>query len=137
MGDDGQPAYEAATPGSQSAPGLLVFRYDAELFYANANRFVDDVESLIDSAPEPVRWLILDAGSLTDVDYSAGLSLGGLIDFTTAHGITVALARPDASLLDTLNKYGLKDRIDPTHIYGNLTDAYAAFQADRPHAVHE
>jgi len=137
MGDDGQPAYQAATPGAQSAPGLLVFRYDAELFYANANRFVDDVESLIGSAPDAVRWLVLDAGSLTDVDYSAGLSLSGLIDFTTARGITFALARPDAWLLETLGKYGLTAHIDPTHVYGNLADAYAAFEADRPLAGHE
>ena len=51
----GQPTYTPATPGTQSAPGLIIFRYDAELFYANANRFVDDVETLIESAPDPGR----------------------------------------------------------------------------------
>jgi len=131
LGSDGKPAYLDATPGSQSTPGLLVFRYDAELFYANANRFVDNIHSLIETAPDPVRWLVLDAGSLTDVDYSAGLSLSGLIDFTDARGITFALARPDALLLDTLDKYGLKERIDQEHIFGNLTDAYAAFVAQQ------
>jgi MFS superfamily sulfate permease-like transporter len=39
--------------------GLIVFRYDAELFYANANRFVDDIESLVDKAPDPVRWVAM------------------------------------------------------------------------------
>lgn len=134
LGSDGKPTYLDATPGSQSAPGLLVFRYDAELFYANANRFVDDIHSLIEAAPDSVRWLILEAGSLTDIDYSAGLSLDHLIDFTDARGITFALARPDASLLDTLDKYGLKERINHEHIYGNLTDAYAAFLADQSSA---
>jgi MFS superfamily sulfate permease-like transporter len=72
VSDGGPPAYEPATPGAQSAYGLIVFRYDAELFYANANRFVDDIERLVDKAPDKVRWLILDAAGLDDIDYSAG-----------------------------------------------------------------
>jgi MFS superfamily sulfate permease-like transporter len=128
----GEPAYREAAPGAQSAPGLVVFRYDAELFYANANRFVDDVEKLITHAPDPVRWLVLDAGSLDDVDYSAGLSLSGLLDFLDARGITFALARGDDLLLTTLDTYGLKERIDPAHVFGNLTDAVAAFEAEHP-----
>ena len=43
----------------------IVFRYDADLFYANASRFVDDVEALVEHAPDPVRWVVLDAGALT------------------------------------------------------------------------
>ena len=128
----GEPSYEPATPGSQSAPGLLVFRYDAELFYANANRFVDDIESLITSAPDPVRWFVLDAGSLDDIDYSAGISLSGLLDFLKARGIVFALTNADDSLMDTLATYGLTRRIDPARVFGTLAEAVAAFQADQP-----
>ena len=78
---DGEPLYAPAKPGLQSAPGLIVFRYDSDLFFANANRFVDDVKALVLGAPDPVRWLILDAGALDDVDYSAGMALGDLQDF--------------------------------------------------------
>ena len=131
LDDAGKLAYLEATPGLQSAPGLLVFRYNAELFYANASRFVDDIHFLIEAAPDPVRWLILEAGSLTDIDYSAGLTLEGLLDFTDARGITVALARPDVSLIETLETYGLTDRITKEHIFGKLSDAYAAFLADQ------
>ena len=84
-----------ATPGTQSEPGLIVFRYDADLFYANANRFVDDIEALIDHAPDPVRWVVLDAGAMDDIDYSAGISLAGLLDYLDARHITFALARAD------------------------------------------
>ena len=132
LDDAGKLAYLEATPGLQSAPGLLVFRYNAELFYANASRFVDDIHFLIEAAPDPVRWLILEAGSLTDIDYSAGLTLEGLLDFTDARGITGALARPDVSLIETLETYGLTDRITKEHIFGKLSDAYAAFLADAP-----
>jgi high affinity sulfate transporter 1 len=128
----GQRTYVEAEPGRQSAAGLVVFRYDAELFYANANRFVDDIEALIGAAPDPVRWLILDAGSLADIDYSAGISLGGLLDYLRARDITFALANADDSLVQTLRTYGLQEHIDQARVYGSLTEAYAAFQAERP-----
>jgi sulfate permease, SulP family len=50
-----------ATPGSQTEAGLIVFRFGADLFYANADRFVDEVRSLVDEAPESARWFVLDA----------------------------------------------------------------------------
>jgi hypothetical protein len=65
VSDGGPPTYQQATPGAQSAPGLIVFRYDAEILYANANRFVDEIQSLVDKAPDKVRWLILDAAGST------------------------------------------------------------------------
>jgi high affinity sulfate transporter 1 len=124
---DGEPVYTAATPGAQSAPGLIVFRYDADLFYANANRFVDDVESLIAGAPDPVRCLILDAGAISDIDYSAGISLSSLMDYLRAHGIAFRVARIDARLMETLISYDLLPAIGEANLYSTLGDAVAAF----------
>src|SRR4051812_6275041 len=53
--DGGTPSYTPAVPGLRSEPGLLVFRYDADLFYANANQFSDDVQKLLVSAPDFVH----------------------------------------------------------------------------------
>ncbi len=121
--------YDLATPGRQSEPGLVVFRYDAELFYANASRFVDQVEEVVDAAPDPVRWLVLDCAGIDDVDYSAGQSLLGLLDLLDHRGIRFVLARPDADLTETLRRYGLLDRIPADAIYDDLVDAVRAFQA--------
>ena len=129
VGSGEEISYELAAPGLQSAPGLIIYRYDAELFYANANRFVDDVEKAVASAPTLVEWLVLDASSLDDVDYSAGQSLHGLMDFTKARGITLCLTRVDTHLAALLHQYGIDQRIGPDHIFGNLVDAYAAFEA--------
>ena len=129
----GQPSYQPAIPGQESEPGLIVFRYDAELFYANANRFVDDVEKLVDSAPTPVEWLIVDASSIDDVDYSAGRALAGLLDYLQAKSITPVLARADSSLVATLEVYGLAERIPADRRYANLVDAIEAFRS-RPKA---
>ena len=127
---DGGVGYEKAAPGDESLPGLIIFRYDAELFYANANRFVDDAQAIIEAAPDPVRWFILDAGSIDDVDYSAGISLSGLLDYLTSRKITFGLIRLDESLSTTLGLYGLLDRIPRDHRFSTLEEALAAFRAD-------
>jgi MFS superfamily sulfate permease-like transporter len=128
--EHGGVAYEKAVAGEESLPGLIIFRYDAQLFYANANRFVDDTQAIVEAAPDPVRWFILDAGSIDDVDYSAGISLSGLLDFLTSRNITFGLMRLDESLSTTLGGYGLLDRIPPEHLFSTLEEALAAFRAD-------
>jgi len=122
--------YEKAVTGRESLPGLIIYRYDAQLFYANANRFVDDAESIVEAAPDPVRWFVLDAGSIDDVDYSAGISLGRLLDYLTSRNVTFGLARLDESLSTTLAMYGLLDRIPAEHRFSTLEEALAAFRAD-------
>ena len=122
-------SYEPAASGMQSAPGLIIYRYDAELFYANANRFVDDVEKAIASAPTPVEWLVLDGSSIDDIDYSAGRAIEGLLDFLEARNITPCVARVDGHLLEAITVYGIDSRILPEHRFVNLIDAYNAFEA--------
>jgi high affinity sulfate transporter 1 len=124
----GVPSYTLATPGAQSEPGLLVFRYDAELFYANANRFSDDVQALIAAAPDKVRWLVLDCSSLTDVDYSASLAVAGLIGKVHAEGGVFAIAAADPALLEELRRYGTLGVFHEEHVYPTVEAAVAAFR---------
>ena len=127
----GAPTYVAATPGTQSEPGLVVFRFDAELFYANASRFTDDVKALVDGAPDPVRWVLLDASALTDVDYSAAIQLKDLANFLHARGIAVGLVRADLELLATLTTYDVVGGEGaPTRIFPTISQGIAAFEAD-------
>jgi len=131
----GTPTYTAATPDTQSAPGLIVFRYDADLFYANANRFSDDVQALITGAPDPVRWLVLDCTSIPDVDYSAGIAIDGLIAFVHQRGGVFALAGLDPDLHATLRQEGVLRMLNSDHIYVSVAAAVAAFRAQpAPHA---
>jgi high affinity sulfate transporter 1 len=125
----GKQTYAPAKPGIQSLPGLLVFRYDADLFYANASQFSDDVQHLIVEAPDPVRWLILDCTSISDVDYSAAAALDGLVTFVHNRGATFALAAPDPDLRATLAKLGVLKQLNVDHIYDSVEDAVAAFRS--------
>ncbi|WP_329000159.1 SulP family inorganic anion transporter [Kribbella sp. NBC_00709] len=125
----GEPTYLPALPGTQSLPGLVVFRYDAELFYANANRFADQLESIISAAPDPVRWVALDCGAIDDIDYSAGVTLANLVNYTRARHARFVLVRPDTRLLATLRAYGTLDAIGEDNIFPTLADAFHAYRA--------
>lgn len=126
----GEESFGPASPGTQSDSGLIIFRFDSDLFYANANRFVEDVETLVDKAPDPVRWFILDAEAVDDIDYSAGISLGGLLNYLEARHVTFALVGADTSLVDTLRAYDLLDRIGTGHLHDSLSEALDAFHND-------
>jgi MFS superfamily sulfate permease-like transporter len=127
--------YLPVVPGAQSLPGLVVFHYDAELFYANANRFADHFESVISGAPDPVRWVALDCAAIPDVDYSAGVTLANLVDYTRARNARFVLVRPDTQLLATLKVYGTLDTIGEDNIFPTMQEAFTAYQAD-PDAAH-
>jgi SulP family sulfate permease len=115
----------SAIPGIQSAPGLIVFQFGADLFYANAGRFAEDVRGLVDRAPTPVRWLIVDAGAITSVDYSAARVLRALVDDLSRGGVKVLLVHAEASLLGDLLRHRLTDMVAPGRAFDTLREALA------------
>lgn len=134
VGDGGTRRFEAAQPGRQSLPGLIIFRYDADLFYANAGRFADDVTALVRGAPEPVRWLVLDASAMSDVDYSASTVLRDLISYIHSTGAHFVLAGVDPELQHTLAAEGILADLDPDHVYASVGEALRAYLARYPDA---
>jgi high affinity sulfate transporter 1 len=127
-GAGGSREYVPAVPGAQSLPGLVVFRFDAQLFYANANRFLDDVKAVFAGAPEPVRWLVLDCSSIDDVDYSAGVALGELIEYVHQSGAHFGIVRADAQLLSTLRSYGVLEAFSPDYVFPGLGAVFSAYE---------
>jgi high affinity sulfate transporter 1 len=124
--------YEPATPGAQSRPGLVIFRFDAPVFYANATRLADDVKAIVDGASPPVRWLVLDCSAFSDVDYSAGLELKDLISYVHQHGARFGLVRADDAVLATLRTYGVLDEVAADRVFEQFEDVFAAFEALPP-----
>ncbi len=130
--DRHKPVYEPAKPGLETAPGIIIYRFDAELFYANSSRFVDQVDALIDGAPHPVRWFVTDASSLDDIDYSAGRSLLALVQSLRARNITPCLARVDANLEKLLATYGVQQQVDRARVFESLHESLIAFESEHP-----
>jgi high affinity sulfate transporter 1 len=115
-----------ATPGSQTEPGLIIYRFGADLFYANADRFSDEVRALIEKAPTPVRWFILDADAITDIDYSAARTVRDLHGELAGKNIRIAFARVTDFLKADLDRFGLSVMLGETRIFDTLHDAIAA-----------
>ena len=125
------PTYTASRPGLESQPGLIVFRYTANLFFANARHYADDVRAIVTQAPHPVEWFVIDGSSLGKIDYSAGVELHTLFDFLEQNEITLALARADQHLSEVLTNLGLDQRIAEDRRFATLPEVYAAFNARR------
>ena len=96
-----------ATPGSETEPGLIVYRFGADLFYANVNRFADEVRCLVQRAPTPVSWFIVDAGAITDIDYSAAQSIRDLLDELHRQDVRMVFARVSSYLRSDMDRHGI------------------------------
>jgi SulP family sulfate permease len=121
----------AAVPGALSAPGLVIFQFGADLFYANAGRFADYVRILTQQSPTPVNWLVVDAGAITNVDYSAARVLSMLHDELTRNGVGVLFVHAQASLLADLDRHRLTEVIGAHHIFETLHEALAMIRGQR------
>jgi len=121
-----------AKPGVETDPGLIVYRFGADLFYANADRFADEVRALVDSAPTPVRWFVMDASAITQVDYSAARTVLDLLDELAAKKVNVALGRVNPFLRADLDRHGITAKLGEARIFETLHEAIAAARSDVP-----
>ena len=120
-----------ATPGAVSEPGLVIFQFGADLFYANAGRFAEDVRSLVERAPQPVHWLVVEASALTTIDYSAARVLRSLQADLIRDGVVMVLAHAQPSLRSDLDRHHLIEVIGADHVFDSLHEALAAVHEKR------
>jgi len=116
----------AATPGKETEPGLIVYRFNSDLFYANANRFAVEVHALVDCAPTPVRWFIVDAGAITDIDYTAAQSICHLLEDLARQKVGIVFARVNPYLRSDMDRHHITTAIGETRIFTTLHEAIAA-----------
>ena len=121
-----------ATPGAQTAPGLVVYRFGADLFYANDNRFADEVRALVEHAPSPVHWIVVDAGAITDMDYSAARCVRDLCEELTGRGVTLVFGRVNPYLRSDMDRHGIIAAIGDGRIFPTLHEALAAVRTGLP-----
>jgi sulfate permease, SulP family len=115
-----------AAAGNETEPGLIVYRFNSDLFYANANRFADEVRSLVKRAPTPIRWFIVDAGAITDIDYSAAQSLRDLLDDLAHQGVGMVFARVSPYLRSDMDRHCITVAIGEARIFATLHEAIVA-----------
>jgi len=127
-GDGGQ-VWRVAPPvlGTVTEPGLAIYRFGAALFYANAYQFAKEIRDVAGPAPSSLRWLVVDAEAITNIDYTAAHEVRQLQSEMLSKGITLAFARMDSSLQADFVRHGLVDVIGTRCIFGHLHDALTAF----------
>jgi MFS superfamily sulfate permease-like transporter len=113
-------------PGKETEPGLIVYRFGADLFYANYTRFIDDIQALVGHAPSPVRWFVVDASAITDIDFSAAHAIRDLLGDLMSRNITIVFGRVSPFLLADLDRHGITEAAGKAHIFGTLHEAIAA-----------
>ena len=117
-------------PGTFTEPGLVMYRFGAALFYANAGRFSDQIRNLVGPAPSAVRWLVVDAEAITNIDFTAARVVRELHQDLVQCGVILAFARVPVSLRSDLDRHRLTEVIGPEYLFDRLHDAIQAFNED-------
>ncbi len=107
-----------------------MFRYDAPLFFANAENFLDKALDQFDEErdrrSDEIDWFILQAEAIGRIDSTAGEMLEGLLDDLDRRDVVFVLAEAKQDLADQLERIGLMDRIGTDHAYATIEEAVAA-----------
>lgn len=121
---------EEAIPGRMLEPGLVMFWFGSELFYANAPFFIQQARKLVDESPSPVRWLVIDGSAITGLDFSAGQALIELQQDLAKTEVVLALARVQAKPNGDLEKMGLIQLIGASRIFHSRRECVEAYRSE-------
>jgi SulP family sulfate permease len=130
--EDGHWHSRDTSSGEQATPGVLVYRFGASLYYANANRFESEVRRLVTTAQPPLRALIISAEAIGDIDYSAAEMLKGLVVWLRRHGVEPIMTDVAHNVREELRVNGLGDVLGWNHVHHGLTDAMIDAESAEP-----
>ncbi|WP_371476839.1 SulP family inorganic anion transporter [Kitasatospora sp. NBC_00315] len=116
-------------PEARTVPGLLIYRYDSPLFFANAEDFRRRALAVAAEQSEPVRWFVLNTEANVEVDITALDSLEALREELVGSGCVFALARVKQDLRSELDAYGLTGAVGEDRIFPTLPAAVAAYRS--------
>jgi MFS superfamily sulfate permease-like transporter len=116
-----------AIPGAITQPGLVIYRFGASLFYANANLFSEEILSLVKDAPSAVRWMVVDAGAIASVDYTAAWIVRKLQQELSSRGTELAFAHVQSDLTPDLERHHLAGAPGQIRIFTTLREMLVAF----------
>jgi len=116
-------------PAAEHLPGLVIYRFDGPLFFANAKTFRDEVRRMARADPPPA-WIVVAAEPMTDVDTTAADVLTELDEALNAEGISLVFAEMKDPVRRKIERYGLTRTIDPQHFFPTIDVAVDAFRAE-------
>ena len=119
-------------PDARQIPGLLLYRWDAPLFFANADLFRGRILDLVDAAEPPVSWVVVAAEPITDMDTTAAEAVEELDIELSRRGVELAFAEMKDPVKDRLQRYGLAERVGRGLFFPTMGVAVDAYLAANP-----
>jgi high affinity sulfate transporter 1 len=119
-------------PNAQQLPGLVLFRWDAPLFFANAELFKDRALDAVAAAPGPVEWLVVAAEPVTSVDVTAADALSELNETLRLAGTRLCFAELKDPVKDKLKRFELFDQIGEPFFFATVGEAVDEYEAHEP-----
>jgi high affinity sulfate transporter 1 len=114
---------------AEQLPGLVMYRFDAPLFFANCRTFREEITGIATATPG-LRWIVLAAEPVTDVDTTAADMLEELDEWLNARGISLVFAEMKDPVREKVERYELTHTIDPRHFFPTIDAAVEAFVAE-------
>jgi high affinity sulfate transporter 1 len=121
---------DSPLPGRMAEPGLVIFWFGADLFYANAAFFTAQARHLVDASPTPVRWFVIDATAIPGLDYSAGRALIEFQQDLARSGIALALIVVELNPGGDLERLGILRAIGENRIFETRQACVEAYLTD-------
>jgi sulfate permease, SulP family len=119
-----------AVPGRMIVPGMIMYWFGSDLFYANVGFFAQQVRKLLNDSPTPVRWFVIDCSSITNLDFTAGRALMDLRQDLTKAGVVLALSRLQLRPHGHLERMGLVDLIGANRIFDSRHACIEAYRSE-------
>jgi sulfate permease, SulP family len=127
--DDGQVVEQPLEAKAEIEPGLVVYRFGANLYYANASRFAEEIIQIAESADPPLRWLAISCTAIGDIDFSGADQLEKLVGELDRLHVVAALSDVSKDVRKQLDDYKLTEVIGADHIFSRLSDLVDAYKA--------
>jgi SulP family sulfate permease len=115
-------------PGARTEEGLVVYRFGTSLYYANASRLVEDIETLV-SHGGPLRWIVIDFAAIGDVDYTASAVLLKVVEHVHQHHVHLVLSSVLGPVRRQLDRYGISKALGQDAYFDTPGEALEAFRS--------
>ncbi len=116
-------------PGGISAPGLIIYRFSRDLFYANTTFFSEQVQTLVQTAEPSIRWFIVEARAITAIDYSASLTIRDIAKELSIQNVTLVISGLAPDVKRQFDRDGLTDLIGADRFFYHLEEALLVFHS--------
>lgn len=124
-------ALRSIDSGSQAAPGLVVYQFGANLYYANEARFTSEIMNIVQTANPPLQWLCLSAISIQDIDFSGSEAIRQLHEELKNRGIVLVMSSVEDSVMKQLERDRLIELIGRDHFFEFNKDVVIAYNEHR------